>query len=339
MGEFLVQLMSYLNSAPGETGTAQDVAASTLGFPVWMHRKLDGETADATPATDELGFSAAYDHRFTLDLERGWLDDASEGSQSTQGVALSAQLVSMPDFLQPVTMSVWFAQGNFSRGLVQLSWDGADLAETKVVFDSVLTGYYTQYHAGGTTGLLLGLGTGLEFIDRDTIARPDQIALAHLTGPVAGVFYSAGGFDLRTVARLQGDFATIRSLAFRRVRQEYPDDVFKSSLQERQYQFHLGISTRLSVAAQLGPARLTFEHGFGEYASIDGLDRFQERITRDPEGRETLSERRLELAIEPSGLPWRFYAGIERLSHESRLAATAGGRLERRLLAGVGLQL
>lgn len=336
-GEFLVHLATYLNSAPGPTTFAQDVAAATLGAPVLLHRSLDGETAASTPAPDNLGFSSAYHHRFTLDLENVWLDDAAELSQVNRGLSLGAELVAMPGFMQPEAFSVWFAQGNFTSAFIDAAWGESGLAEARVAFDAVLAGHYSQHLGAGTTGLLFGVGSGLEFVDRDTLERPDQFGLAHLTGPVAGIFHRRAGFELQAIGRLQGDFAAIRSLSWPRVRQEFPDDVFKSSLQAGSYQYHLGVSTRLSLAVRLGAAQLSFEHRFGTYRSIEGLDRFQESVTRDPDGSETLHEYGVGLALEPPSSPVRVHAGLERLSHEGQLAGTPSGRLERRLYVGIGV--
>lgn len=337
-GEFFSQLAAYLNSAPAETNVGQEIAARTLGLPVWLHRELDGEAPRREIATDNLGFSAAYDHRFSVDLETTWRDDGAEQTEATRGVSLAAQLASVADFMAPVSFSAWFAQGNFTRAALDLSLGGGGLAEAELVFDAVLTGYYAQHHGQGTTGLLLGLGTGLEFVDRDTLKSPDQIALAHLTGPVAGLFYATSALELEVVGRLQADFAALRSLAFGAARARFADASFKSSLEQGGYQYHLGLSTRLEGSLRAGAALLSFDHAFGAYRSIEGLDRFQERISRDLTGSERLSQSGATLAIEPEGSPVRFFSSVERLSHHSRLGGDEGARLEQRLRVGCGLR-
>jgi hypothetical protein len=123
VGECLVQLAAYLNSAPDGGAWPQDVAAVTLGFPVWVHDELDDRQADPRPAKDALGFSAAYQHRFTLELQNSWLDDAAGLEQQLFGVRLDVQLSSLSGLLAPKTFSTWFAGGNFSEMSLELGFD------------------------------------------------------------------------------------------------------------------------------------------------------------------------------------------------------------------------
>jgi hypothetical protein len=67
------------------------------------------------------------------------------------------------------------------------------------------------------------------------------------------------------------------------------------------------------------------------------MDRFQEKITRDPAGTEVLDENRLGLALEPPETPLRFYAQVEGFAHESYLGGQSGRRQERRLAIGAGM--
>jgi hypothetical protein len=77
--------------------------------------------------------------------------------------------------------------------------------------------------------------------------------------------------------------------------------------------------------------------GWGSYRSIQGLDRFQEAVTRDLSGAEMLDNHKFSMAIEPPRTPLRFYSELESRAHESSLGGQAAQRLERRLVAGAGL--
>jgi hypothetical protein len=335
-GEFLVQLASYLNSAPTETNLAQDVAKTTLGFPVWVHDQLDDRRPDPTPASDNLGFSSEYYHRFSLGYQNAWLDDAAELEQQIGGVVLDARLVSLPGYLDPETFQTVFAQGNFSSGSLQLQFDGDGLRDANLKFDAVLAGYYAQQARPAVLGVLAGVATGLEFVSRDTLDQGDQYALVHVAGPELGTTCKWRDFQLDLRARGYADFAAIRSLAWPEVRSTDPTAVYKSSL-ERQYQYHVGISTRLAAELRVYAARFFAELGWGSYRSIQGFDRFQEQVTRDPGASEVFDEHRVGLALEPPGTPLRFFSALEGYKHESSMAARAARRQERRLAIGAGL--
>lgn len=336
VGEFFVQLAAYLNSAPDGGGVAQQAAAASLGFPVWVHDKLDRRTADPSPPKDHLGFSSAYHHRFTLDLHNAWMDDAAERQEQARGVRLAVELASLPGFLAPETFVRPFARGEFTEALLDLEFNGDGLQNTDVSFDAVLAGYYAQWATPRVLGLIAGVGTGLEYVDRNSLDYGDQYALAHFVGPSLAFFRKGETVSWTLANRLYGDFAPIRSLAWPRVRAADPSAVYKSSL-ERQYQYNLGFSNRSYAELRVHALLVSGEYMLGRYQSIEGLDRFQEQITRDLQGTEALDERRLVVALEPPSAPIRAYAGIERSSHVSHLGGFAGSRLERRFIAGIGV--
>ena len=335
-GEFFVQLASYLNSAPTETNLGQDVAKTTLGFPVWIHDQIDNRRPDPTPASDNLGFSSEYYHRFSLGYQNAWLDNAGDVQQRVGGFVLDARLVSLPGYLDPENFQIVFTQANFSSAGLEMQFDGDGLRDAHLKFDVVLAGYYAQRARPSVLGVLAGVASGLEFVSRDTLDAGDQYALVHLLGPELGTTWKWKSYQLDLRARAYGDFAAIRSLAWPQVRSANPTAVYKSSL-ERQYQYHFGIATRLAGELRLHAAVLFAELGWGSYRSIQGFDRFQEEITRDPAGTEVLGERRFGLALEPPGTPLRFFSALEGYEHKSSLAGLVARREERRLAIGAGL--
>ena len=335
-GEFFVQLASYLNSSPTETNLAQDVAKVTLGFPVWVHDELDARPRDPRPARDNLGFSSEYTHHFSAAYQNSWIADG-EQSQIMRGFALDARLVSLPGYLDPESFDSTFAQGNFTSGSLGLQFDGEGLRDARMRLDAVLMGYYGQRATSrAVIGALLGFATGLEFVAEDTLQTGDQYALIHLAGPQLGATWKSNGYQLDLGVRASADFGSIRSLAWPALRDADPDATYKSTL-ARGYQYNYGFSTRLAGELRLRAARIYGELGWGSYRSIQGLDRFQEQITRDPAGTEVLDENRLGLALEPPDTPLRFYTQIEGFAHESYLGGQSGRRQERRLAIGAGM--
>jgi hypothetical protein len=336
IGEFMTQLGAYLNSTADDTNAAQDVARATLGFPIWIHDRLDRRQPEPPVGRDNLGFSSTFSHRFTLAYETQWLVQSNDPSLELRGVALDGQLVRLPGFLAPETWATSFAQGNFSTGSLDLRFDGSGLREAEMRFETVLAGFYVQRANPGVLGSLLGLATGIEFTAKDTLQPRDHYALLHLLGPELRAALSWKGYELDVRLRAFADFAAIRSLAWSAVKEKEPEQTYKSSL-ERQYQYHLGVSSRLAAMLRIHAARVSVEFGLGSYRSLQGLDRFQERITRDLAGAEVLVARRLEFALEPPGTLLRLYGRLDASTHESTLGGQSGERDERRSLIGAGI--
>jgi hypothetical protein len=335
IGEFLTQLGLYLNSAPSTT-TAHDVAKATLGFPVWIHDRVDRRLPEPPAARDRLGFSAAYRHRFAIAYENHWLESPNEPGVELRGVTLEGSLVSLPGFLVPETFATTFAQGDFTTGTLGLHFDGHGLREADIRVEAVLAGYYAQRANPGVMGALLGLATGFEFASKTTLKPGDEYALVHVFGPELRATWKGEAYHFDVRLRAFADFAAIRCLAWPMVRARDPEAKFKSSF-EQKYQYHAGVSSRISAALHFHAARLSADLGFGSYRSIQGLDRFQEEITRDIPGTEVLEERRVEFALEPPGTLLRLYGELAANSHESSLGGETGGREEQRWLLGAGV--
>jgi hypothetical protein len=335
IGEFLTQLGFYLNSAPSTT-SAHDVAKATLGFPVWIHDRLDRRLPEPPAARDRLGLSATYRHRFTFAYENHWLESPDEPGLELRGVTLDGSLASLPGFLVPETFATTFAQGDFSTGSLGLHFDGHGLREADVRVEAVLAGYYAQRANPGVMGALLGLATGFEFASKTTLKPGDEYALVHVFGPELRATWKGESYHFDVRLRAFADFAAIRCLAWPMVGVRDPEAKFKSSL-EQKYQYHAGVASRISAALRFHAARLSADFGFGTYRSIQGLDRFQEQITRDIPGTEVLEERRVEFALEPPGTLIRLYGELAANSHESSLGGETGERNERRWLLGAGV--
>jgi hypothetical protein len=335
-GEFITQLGSYLNSAPGETSFGQDVAKTTLGFPVWVHDRLDNRRPDPSPVADNLGFSSRYNHRFVAAYQNNWLDDTVARSHVVRGVVLDARLVSLPGFFEQESFAGTFAQGNFSDAHLGMQFDSDGLRETDLRFNAVLAGYFAQRGHPAVINAYVGLATGLDFYDTDTLGRGDQYALVHCAGPELAASWRRKEYGVEVRARASADFAAIRALAWPEVQEVDSSAIYKSSL-EQKYQYHVGLSTRLSATLRVHAARFSAELGWSSYRSIQGLDRFQETVTRDLSGAETLYNHKLSMAIEPPGTPLRFYSELEGRAHGSSLGGQSAQRLERRLAAGAGL--
>jgi hypothetical protein len=335
-GEFLVQLAAYLNSATQGSGFWHEFLAGTLGFPVWMHRELDDEApiAPGTPR-DRWGMSTDFHHRFTLDLHRTWADDTLERTHALVGGEIDLRLVHLRGYRQAQELSGPFAEGNFTRGRMRLLYDRDGLRDAAVAFDALLAGWYEQW-AQPQVGLLAGVGTGLDFADRETLGASDQLSILHFVGPTFGLWWNHPPFELDLTLSVHQDLAPIRSLAWPEVRRSYPDDVFKSTLDTR-YQYHLGFSTEVALELRLGPLLVTGEGFWGHYRSIEGFDRFEELITRQVFGSESLLWGRASLALEPPGQLVRFFIANDFYRHSSTLAGIDASSDERRLTAGGGI--
>jgi len=289
IGEGIFRLGHYLNSAPFGGRWPHKLAAMTLGFPVWLHRRIDGRRIGEGP-TDDLGFSAAYHHRFRLAYARVIIDDGVTRRDSLDGFDARMDLYAVPGLGRPGTFDVFFSEGNLIDVDVDATWDDdGEGGEWGIRFDSVLFGWLDQDIEGvegdpesrwGQTAWA-GLAVGYEHRQRWRPEPRDRWAMIHLPGPDAGLWSWLGPVSARLRLAIHPTFDAIDSVAAPRWIEENPDLTIRSVLARRGYYFGFGLSTRLDVDLVWRDLRVSGRARFAHVDSTDGLDRFQERIEYD----------------------------------------------------------
>ncbi len=310
-GEFFFQLGNYLNSEQPEIETevrgnagsiARGGARSTLGFPRMIHNAMDGPEQLPRVAIDNLGLSSAYGHSFRLRLGQESLFDEHGNLGELLRVSGEFEIAAMPGFLRPGRFQRFFANGNFSSfELVVGSGDGGQ--NTELFFDSHLLGLYGQDLSTSSKGWAneIALASGLRFVDRRQLGESDQYGIVDLPHPSERAWIGLGSAQLELGANASFDFCSIHSAAYDRYALVFGDDGSKSSLVRHGYVHTWGISGELEGAITLGAMEIGGKVRHGHYESIDGLERRQELVTRDSHSRETMTDLRAHLQLEPEG--------------------------------------
>jgi hypothetical protein len=300
VGEFLHQLSSYLNSSPGPTNAVQDVAKSTLGFPVWVNQKWDGREPLATGAArDDLGLSAAYQHRFSLGYDSSWLSDTAAQRQQLGGVVLGARLASLAGYGEPEAFATTFAGGNFASASLDLGFDKQGFREARLAFDR------------DTARLLCAAGRARAarradrarhrrgVLDPRHAARERRICARALLRSRVARQLAAQGLRRTAACSCRCGLRCHSLVGLCAVHAADPNAVYKSSLADQGY-------------------------------------RFQEELTRDLPGTERIADYRAGVVLQPAHLPVGIRGRTEGALHESELGGKSATRRETRWVAGTG---
>src|SRR6185295_7877433 len=173
--------------------------------------------------------------------------------------------------------------------------------------DSVLAGYHAQCiersrHVDRGSSVTIGSGVGYEYLRSSAnryatveqavaLPRPnlgshtsidrEQFAAFDLPG-IGADFRQLGGFgSFDLSSRLEPSFGGLGAAAFYDFTAENPDEQSKHVLHKHGYFYGWGGSLRLRARLALGAWRAGFDLKYAAYQSLDGLDRFQERVTAD----------------------------------------------------------
>lgn len=331
LGEFWHVLGDYLCSAPPRANYGRQIAAFFLGSHECLHTWMDRDLYTNLPQyTDHLGLNADIWHRFELGASMGTTlqrtDPSLPQNEVLYGFDLSGRFVAMPGYLRPGEFDHVLTDAAFSSMRLSGVFSNEGLREIMVSSDVGLVHYYQQALEGTTMetrsgyAFRIGLDSGIDISEFYDDALRDRRALFHTLGLRPEVWWIEEPFELRVSGLVSYDFAAIDALPWGRWRNTYPDTVTKSVLEKQGYYYAGGINLEAELSLRLDTVSLEASMSWGSYASIDGVDRFQEAIEDDVSGRSVLL--RWSAALHYALFaPWQLqlFLGCSGFDHLSRL--------------------
>src|SRR5262249_6533605 len=150
-----------------------------------IHASLDDEPypVPALPP-DSLGFSSAYAHRFRAAYQGQVVTNDAGASGVLHGFELQGELMAMPGLPRPGRFRRTFTEGSFSEIRFRGAFGPQGIDEARIWSTATFFGEYSQsYHAAPGawltgSGGYVGLASALEFNQRSTLNRRDQLSAA-----------------------------------------------------------------------------------------------------------------------------------------------------------------
>jgi hypothetical protein len=349
MGEFFYQLGNYLNSEPpsgrSHAGVGEALHQSvkaTVGLPRDLHNAIDTPRPPPSVPRDNLGLSSAYWHRFRVLAAVESLSNHRGLFGPLVGWDGSFELAALPGFLRVGQFERGFSNGNFTSFNVRLAFAG-EAHDSELSFDSHLFGHYQQDFratAHGKRGYAneAALGVGLDYLTRTANGQSDAYGVVHLLRPTERVWVTLGPLLLNFNLDLAADFAGVHSIAYETYVEPYSPEGSKSSLLRHGYAHSWGFSGGTGAALQADGLELGARARWGRYESIEGAERYEEDVTREPHGSETLLKVAAYLRVEPARSLFSGKVELARDLRFSSLGALDEQRSENRFLTALGLR-
>jgi hypothetical protein len=344
VGEPFYQLSQFFGH--GARNGVNEILASIFSPMSAVNGWSDRQWEHRSPDTDRLGLPRDIWHRF--DLYAGmanahWSDD-TERSETVLG--LRTQINTVPGFGRPFPRSGFFGPARYTSIDAGLSL--GEIGMTGALFGThvALAGYHAQNlrldddaEIAGST-MLLTLVNTFEYSNRQ---RPnlglDQIATFGIIGPGIDLSHRRGAFGAALRLEALPELAMVDSLPADAYRVRYGTEGIKSELAEHGYYYGYG----LSLGARLGLRFHNVEGGgdarWERFGSIEGLDRFQERLTRDIHQSDGRSRALLWLSVQPLPGFADIAVSLEHTDRWGKLADIDVSRSERRASITLGFAL
>jgi len=341
LGECFLHLNDYLNIGNPAGSGGQRAARYSVGLAGFIHRALHGEPMRDDPLpNDEIGFSTAYVHRMQVAYQLAYVGNDRGGETLLHSVVAHTELVAIPGFLRTGSFHLWFTEGNFSEMRARVGFSKLALAEVDLRFRTALFGYYTQSFARAPRrGHATALSGAMAFDHRQSwlLGHRDEVALLHLLGPAWDGWWAAGDVSFHGLLEASVDFGGVRPAAYGAWEQANPEQSVKSLLERYGYAYVWGPSGRLRTTLAYRAFEAELRLGYGHYDSIEGADRYQERITRSAASSDELIDYETWLGYQPRTLPLQLRAGFEARMHRGSVEGFDVQRWERFAMLDLGL--
>jgi hypothetical protein len=280
VGEFFHKLALHVSDV-------SPLLAWTFGLSVQGHRQLDG----LGPARANLWNDLAFSYGF------GVVDSAGSRARGTHLLGFEGRFVSLPGYGAPGRFGHWFHEADSAA--LELEVDlGAAGPGVDFFAETLLAGYHFQNLSGPRqhlSGVSLSAGLGLAYVYRsnEAFGYDDRQGLLLFPGAASELSLRRGALRGLVELRAYPSFGSMSAPSYSLWRQDNPVGRTKTVLQREGYTFGWGVWTQAKARLGFRSLELRGELTYGHFASIEGLDRSQERVVHD----QHLSETPLEYSV------------------------------------------
>ena len=344
VGETLTQL-GVLFERSKKTPVTQALAF-VLGPSKTIHDWVDGATPLRSREYDGLGLSRDEAHRFELTAAAVATIQDKGPTWADARLTLRTEVIDAPGWGLPGRRSEWLTDGNVSRIDAEAQMGQVGLSDFQLDFTVAPVAFATRDLVLGEHGLfgqrlLLGLTAGFDYgvhrYDRTNPDEMDQISGVH----VGGLFVRHDVFlpplRIRTTLGLRPGFTAVRSIAV--------DEYFRMNgtstanvptvLNQESYYFALAANVSPEIEVSAGPVSVGALARFDTYWSIEGIDRYQEKIASELALHDRRVLGRAWLGLSP--VEWlTFRVGADRRTRNGQIATAVAARAENALWASAG---
>jgi hypothetical protein len=333
VGEPFYQLSEFFSHG-ARNGVNQTLA--TIFSPFSANGWNDHQRPRRARDIDSLGLSRDVAHRFDLYsgvADARW-DDGTERLESVLG--LSTQLNTVRGYGRAVPRAQFFGAGRMTRIDAGLSLAHEGVTASQFATHVSMFGYHAQdlhLDDNGLAGnnLVLSLVNTFDYSSRARPGLPlDQIATFGLFGPT--VDYDARDGWLQGTVHLEAlpELGMVTALPHERFRTQFGIDGLKSELAEHGYYYAYGVQLGSQLALRYRAIEGGLDARWERFGSIEGADRYQERLTRDFHQVDGRSRAAVWLGVRPGFINLR--VGLEHTGRFGQMGALRVARGERRAM-------
>ena len=343
-GEALHQLGLFFER--GEDNAANNVLALVFSPFRYLHRRLERWHVARARALDDLGLPADAWHRFDV-LVGVSAETGRDGLRLSQRrIGVSTEIVDVPEFDRPGKVTKQLDAGDVTSIRLVGSVDDQGVEQLDFVTRILLGGVYDQNIVadghGGRRGYTVFAGPSTAFNyakHRQEGTEEDKLGVANALGLTVDVTLHHGKSRARASLETYGDFAAVHSMAASSYIKSRGDEGLKTVVADKRYYFAVGATLRPTLSLSYRRLELGAQLTYDFFESIEGLDRYQERVTNDVHLRDRRSSERVWLSYTlPSDKLRLAWLEVEHLDRWGRMGSFQRAHESTNVRAGIAFR-
>ncbi len=300
IGESFFQLGSYFN---GKTGIVNNIAGIISNPVMAINRWLDREKNIRYSVPDKRDMSFFIGSFFLM-------EDRSEPSKDrNMFLGFNSSLTYLPKITNKGILKKDLKDTVISEFYFELEFKDRSIDEISGYTRNVYFAKYkhnihdfSENYIKGYS-FLYGLSSGFEFFKEKSISEydstllykyidesiyvetptefTDKLAIIKIIGPYTEFSYYFGKSKIQFMNTLSLDFGLINAFALNKYSETEDISYTKSTLYNYGYYYGLGFTFDSRLSFSYGRFKTNFEYKYQNYNSIEGIDRYQDKIRND----------------------------------------------------------
>ncbi|MDI3284537.1 DUF3943 domain-containing protein [Polyangium sp. 15x6] len=344
LGESLHQLGLFFER--GEDNTANNVLALVFSPFRYLHRRLDHGYVARAKTLDDLGLPADAWHRFDVFVGVS-AETGKDGLRLSQRrIGVSTEIIDVPEYDHPGELTKSLDPGAVTSIRLVGSVDDQGVEQLDFITRVLLGGVYDQKIVpdghGGRRGYAIFAGPSTAFNyakHRQEGMEEDKLGVANALGATVDLTLHHGKARARASVDAYGDFGAVHSMAASAYIRTRGDEGLKTVVADKRYYFALGATVRPTLALSYRRFELGAQLTYDFFESIEGLDRYQERVANDVHLRDQRSSERVWLSYTlPSDKQRLAWVEVEHLDRRGRMGSFRASHESTKFRAGIAFR-
>jgi Domain of unknown function (DUF3943) len=288
IGEVFAQLGGFFDR--GANTPLNTVLSTLFASPRRLHHWLDHTTPRRTGNVDRFGFTRDMFHQFRLWTAGGVATTLPAGhANGIFQLGLETHLVNIPGYHQPGQIARLLTDGNFSTLRVEATFGQDGLKDFRFFTKASLAGYFMQNIAHDADGrrrgysAFIGVATAFDYaFEKRRDKQDDTVAVVHILGPSLAFSSFHGAAQVHAELDVYGNFALVHAYAVdEHIANGGTLEGAKSVLVEHHYYYAFGVTVAPRLRVSYNGWELGGAFAYDYFRSIEGADRYPERVTND----------------------------------------------------------